>query len=51
MVELKTKTKKDKAIQQELKKDNPINLIDAYFTFTINMFNCKNIKRRDRNVR
>ena len=47
MVKLKLKYKKDsKEGKQELQKDNPINLIDAYFTLTKKMFKVKNIRIR-----
>jgi len=53
MSKLKLKFKKDtKEVKQELKKNNPYNLIDIYFGMTRNMFKHTNIKiRKDRNVR
>jgi len=52
MVELKLKNKKDsKEVKQELKKDNPFNLIDLYFSLTQRFFKCENIKlRKDQDV-
>lgn len=58
MVELKLKfkTKKyrelkqetvSKEVKQELKKSDPINLIDVYFALTQRIFKCKNIRIRN----
>ena len=47
MVKLKLKYKKDsKEGKQGLQKDNPINLIDAYFTLTKKMFKVKNLSSK-----
>jgi len=56
MSKLKLKFKKDsketnKEVKQELKKDNPFNLIDLYFSLTQRFFKCENIKlRKDQDV-
>lgn len=52
MSKLKLKFKKNnKKVKQELKKNNPFNLIDVYFAITQRIFKCKNIKiRKDQDV-